>query len=137
MIALALETGTPCSSFFVFRMSLQKDCLLSSLMEHQALMSFKASPQNFAHFECLLNEVAFVLFSSGKFPKGIKKFFMFISDIFFINEKQLTHINEVDISFYHDLIKVMKNLTRPHLPADLARALRIVQGQQLLLIYHV
>ena len=34
---------------------------------------------------------------------------MFISDIFFINEKQLTHINEVDKSFFHDLIKIMQN----------------------------
>ena len=74
----------------------------------------------------------------SKLPKGIKIFLHVYLQHFFINEKQLTYINEVDITFFFMIsLKVMENLTRPDLPADLARALRIVQGQQLFLIYHV
>ena len=41
-------------------------------MEHQALVTLKASFYRLTHFKCLWNEVLFVLFYPGKFPESIK-----------------------------------------------------------------
>ena len=55
--------------------------------------------KDFTHFKYLLNEVFFVLFSSGKFPERIKEILHVYLWHFFNQWKQLTHISEVDISF--------------------------------------
>ena len=75
MIALALETGTPCNSFFVFRMCFQNSLYTVFFGGTSGLGVFKSFTLKTLHtLSAFLNEVPFVLFSSGKFPKRIKKF---------------------------------------------------------------
>ena len=78
-------------------------------MEHQALVTLKASFYRLTHFKCLWNEVLFVLFYPGKFPESIKNILNVYLWHFFNQWKHLTHVSEADISFFHDPIKVMKN----------------------------
>ena len=104
MIALALETGTPWNSFLVFQISLQNRLYAVFFDGTLGFNVFKGfTLKTLGTLSSFWMKLSLSSFTPVNSKWVLRNFCMFV--IFYLMKKPINHINEADISIFHDLIK--------------------------------